>query len=42
MHCQGKKVITNSDAHVLEDIGKAKGQLEVAERSAKGILQALR
>lgn len=42
IHCQGKKVITNSDAHVLEDIGKAKGQLEVAERSAKGILQALR
>lgn len=42
VHCQGRKVITNSDAHVLEDIGKAKGQLEVAERSARGILQALR
>ena len=42
VYCQGKKVITNSDAHVLEDIGKAQGQLEVAERSARGILQALR
>ena len=38
----GRKVITNSDAHTLEDIGVACGQLEVTERSAKGILQALR
>lgn len=38
----GRKVITNSDAHTLEDIGVACGQLEVVERSAKGILQALR
>ena len=38
----GRKVITNSDAHTLEDIGVAYGQLEVTERSAKGILQALR
>ena len=38
----GRKVITNSDAHTLEDIGVADGQLEVVERSAKGILQALR
>lgn len=38
----GRKVITNSDAHTLEDIGVADGELEVTERSAKGILQALR
>ena len=38
----GRKVITNSDAHTLEDIGVADGELEVVERSAKGILQALR
>lgn len=38
----GRKVITNSDAHTLEDIGIADGELEVTERSAKGILQALR
>ncbi len=42
MYTIGRKVITNSDAHVLEDIGKAGGEMEVAERSAKGILQALR
>ncbi len=42
IHCQGKKVITNSDAHVLEDIGSANGELEILELSAKGILQALR
>lgn len=38
----GRKVITNSDAHTLENIGVADGELEVVERSAKGILQALR
>ncbi len=38
----GRKVIANSDAHTLENIGLACGELEVAERSAKGILQALR
>ena len=38
----GRKVITNSDAHTLENIGVADGELEVTERSAKGILQALR
>lgn len=44
IHCYttGRKVITNSDAHTLEDIGVADGELEVTERSAKGILQALR
>ena len=38
----GRKVIANSDAHTLADIGIANGELEVTERSAKGILQALR
>ena len=41
-HTFGRKVITNSDAHVLDDIGKAGGVMDVAERSVKGILQALR
>lgn len=41
-HCQNRKVIADSDAHVLEDIGKAHGSLEVDELSAKGILKALR
>lgn len=41
-HCQNRKVITDSDAHVLEDIGKAHGSLDVDELSAKGILKALR
>ena len=40
--CKGRKVITNSDAHTLADIGKAKGQIDVTERSIKGVLQALR
>ena len=41
-HCKGRKVIVNSDAHTLADIGKANGELEVIERSARGILMALR
>ncbi len=41
-YCQGRKVIANSDAHTLENIGLACGELEATERSAKGILQALR
>ena len=41
-HTVGRKVITNSDAHTLVDIGKANGQMQVEEKSAKGILQALR
>ena len=40
--CEGKKVLNNSDAHTLEDIGKALGQMEVAQRSARGILEVLR
>ena len=40
--CEGKKVLNNSDAHTLEDIGKALGQMQVAQRSARGILEVLR
>lgn len=41
-YCQNRKVIADSDAHVLEDIGKAHGVLQVEELSARGILRALR
>lgn len=41
-HCANRKVIADSDAHVLEDIGKANGSLQVEELSARGILRALR
>ncbi len=41
-HCANRNIITDSDAHVLEDIGKAHGSLDVDELSAKGILKALR
>ena len=41
-YCQNKKIITNSDAHTLADIGKACGEIEAVERSVKGIMQALR
>ena len=40
--CKGKKVLNNSDAHTLEDIGKALGQMQVKQRSARGILEVLR
>ncbi len=36
------KVITNSDAHSLAEIGRAEGQMEVEELSPRGILQELR
>lgn len=36
------QLITGSDAHEPEDIGRASVQLEVAERSVRGVLDALR
>ena len=36
------RLITGSDAHEPEDIGRASVRLEVAERSVRGILDALR
>lgn len=41
-YCQNKKIITNSDAHTLADIGKACGEIEAVERSVRGIMLALR
>ena len=41
-YCQNKKIITNSDAHTLADIGKAGGEIEAVERSVRGIMLALR
>jgi len=36
------RLVTGSDAHAPEDIGRACARLEVAERSVRGILDALR
>lgn len=38
----GKSVITNSDAHWLERIGKANGTLDVTELTPEGVIRAIK